>query len=227
MPAAGEDATDEDAAQEEATGTSEAPAFPPEPIITSEPSTPSAPRPQRKSAAAAIARFFGLGTKAETEGGATPQPIGEPAAPPPEVTVEPIATTPAPAEPVAPAPEPERKPSRKLGIARPPEERVTEVPQATFVAAHDPAPVAVEAEPVAEVAAALAEPAPEVHEVRPDDVTPTTPAVEEPEAVAPPAPNEPVAPQPIIVPEVEKSEIVATGEVAGPPKGGWWKKRAD
>ena len=57
-------------------------------------------------------------------------------------------------------------------------------------------------------------------------VTVTT-AADGPEPEAPAPADEPAAPQPIVVPELEKPEIVATGEAAGPPKGGWWKKRTD
>jgi len=210
--AEGEDAAEDVTGQEEAPSDYEAPAFPPEPIIANEPPPPSASRPQRKSAAAAIARFFGLGNKAETEAeiSTAAQPAVQPA--PPEIAVEPIAAA-------EPAPEPERRTSRRLGIARPPEEPVADAPQATLAAVPAEPSIAAEVRPP--------EPEPEVDAVRPADIAPPAAPEDQPEvAMAPPA-DEPDAPRPIVVPEVEKSEIVATGEVAGPPKGGWWKKRGD
>ncbi|MFT3808879.1 MAG: ribonuclease E/G [Micropepsaceae bacterium] len=186
----GED--DADAISANADGAAEAGAQP------REEATPAAPKRDKSSATAAIARFFGFGARNET-------PAAEEK---PQAAVAPaIVSTPEPVTPPAPAPEPvavtpvEEKPDEAAPVEMKPD----------AVAAHDPVP---------EAAAVAPEPAtPEPEQVA-AAIEPT------PAAIDPvPAPVEPPA-RVFIVPEVEKSEVIVVGATeAGPAKAGWWKKR--
>jgi ribonuclease E len=195
-------------------------------------------KPERKSPAAAIARFFGFGTRQETRSepaASEPQPAApmapEPAAPEP-AAVEPPAAAPVAHEPVIEAPADVTPPE----VAAP--EPAPEAPAAESAApvpdAHDPVPMAAEPEPAAE--AAPHEPTPaevvEAHDPSPIAEAPVEPESSPAPAPAPEpvteaaAPAEPEAPRPIVIPDVPPAEIVVIGPAEqGPPKAGWWKKR--
>ena len=168
----------------------------------------AAAKPERKSPAAAIARFFGFGPKPETRTEPRPEartetrPVAAPEA------VEPKAE---PAAPVAAMPEPEPVSAPAPVPSEP--EPVAAMPEP--VAAPQPEPVAAApaAAPPAESAASLPEP-----------VAPEPPAAE---PVAETPEPEPERPAPPLVPELpEKVEVVVVGEApSGPAKAGWWKKR--
>ena len=181
---------------------------------TETPTLPAQPKRDKSSATAAIARFFGFGSRGETRTESSAQSeekayvapavtaaqvieASAPSAPAPEpVAEEPPAAQAAPAPAPTPAPEPE------------------EVPAAAFVAAHDPvpepqppAPPPVEPEP--EQVAEILAPTPATIDPVPVEAIPETPA-----------------PRVFIVPEVEKSDVIVVGPAdTGPAKAGWWKKR--
>ena len=212
-----------------------------------------APKRDKSSATAAIARFFGFGARAENAE-ARPEPKGEAKTVAPETAVaavvvqaEEAASRPEPARtPQAAAPKPEPEPLPVPPPAPRPEpapevqpEPLPEVqPEPTPqppkhtpdpVVAHDPAP-----QPETPPPANDPEPAPEPEAVRaaaaapPAAIDPVPAAAETatPETPAEPAaPAEP-APRVLIVPEVEKSDVIVVGaSESGPAKAGWWKKR--
>ena len=161
------------------------------------------PKRDKSSATAAIARFFGFGSRTEdasetkpAAGAVVASAVSEPPGPPPAPAAE--APVPAPVVEVASAPAPE-----PVAAAAP-------LPDVVVV--HDPVP-----DPLPEASPEAAPPAPEQVAAAAEPVPPTVEPV--------PEPAEP-APRVFIVPEVEKSEVVVIGtSESGPAKAGWWKKR--
>jgi len=169
-----------------------------------EAATAQPPKRDKSSATAAIARFFGFGSRGE----ARPEEMSEPTPAPAAVAA--IVSAVVQPEPVAEAPAPE--PAREPVAVREP------LPEAVIV--HDLVPDAMP-EPDAEAAAPEPEQIASVLAPTPATIDP----VPEPETVT--APAEP-APRVFIVPDVEKSDVIVVGSTdAGPAKAGWWKKRED
>ncbi len=180
-----------------------------------EAAAPPPPKRDKSSATAAIARFFGFGSRSE----ATQDTPAEQPAPKaytvPEAKAAVVVTEAAQVAPkVEPAPAPAPAPEPKPEQAPAPEPVV----QPAVADAHDPVP---QPEPAAPPPAA---PEPEQVAAAIEPTPATIDPVPEP-APAAPEPAEP-APRVFIVPEVEKAEVIVVGPAdTGPAKAGWWKKR--
>ncbi len=167
--------------------------------VAAEPAAPAAPKRDKSSATAAIARFFGFGSRSDA-------PAAEPEARP-----IPAAVTAAVSEPVTPAPVEAAPASEPVPAPEP-------LPEAVVI--HDPVP-----DPLPEPDPEAKAPEPEQIAAVLDPVPASIDPVPEPEPIMPPAPAEP-APRVFIVPEVETSEVIVVGpSESGPAKAGWWKKR--